>query len=829
METSTKDSISNINPKFSFPICIDHERQILIPQYVHPIITSNIDYLYAPRNVLIDPKTGQKERFREKWSEKENLLFFDYLSVNFYQWQFHKGEFYKWLSNNVFKKYTHRQIENRWSQICSKYNKILKERQKGINKEWVHFDKVHEIMVRQNLFNKFEEEEEDDDDNDNDNGESESNSQGEDTDKVSHERIRTSDEDENEEMDSDSDTNDEYNKQLTKVGELSDIGDKIYVRESWTFEEKILLMDIIKEHINEYLQDRINLLKWISKNHLPKFHWKTIKNKLSMLSPTYANKKARLKKIYITEQDLELWAKIDDFFQFLNNKRNEMKTKETKNVKKYNYYKKRQKKAKNERKRNPKTDLMPSTLKYHHGISYDDQKLLKYGHSLLKYTEENDTDEIRELLRTTRWPEKLESLKIIPPKYVNTDTFEIERKHSSLTYSKMLDEAEQLIFKPNYSNDTFNLMIEYLSTPFKGGLTRNIDTFIDQEVGEMIDSIEKARREYETNDVEIDENDPEENVQEDNHGNSNDKSNPKRKLEDKGNPRKRVADGVKESDIMDNDESIRESYLGSEQESDYEEKHNDKYKKKHKNQTKKRRVVDDINENDLMDYGCKRKEKCEDNGNNESGDETKRSNEESGHDRLFCYKCGTAGHVPKYCSLYSSEYFINMRKKYSSVIVEFALRQLLDSIGFIFQNNIQRQTHHLNTSELSLNKDHTIENDHEEHSFNEINDLLHTETQGESSNSINYSGIHIENNYSCTTDSAKPTKEPTIKWDTVLRAAEMAGFDATVIKNTHARISKYFDKENQFKDFTSILESSRNNVDSTDYLDGPDQLKIWRE
>ncbi|GES85376.1 hypothetical protein GLOIN_2v1500343 [Rhizophagus clarus] len=77
METST--SLKNINPRISFPICIDHERQVLIPQYIHPTITSNID-LSKPRNVLINPKTGQEERFREKWSEKENILFFEYLS-----------------------------------------------------------------------------------------------------------------------------------------------------------------------------------------------------------------------------------------------------------------------------------------------------------------------------------------------------------------------------------------------------------------------------------------------------------------------------------------------------------------------------------------------------------------------------------------------------------------------------------------------------------------------------------------------------------------------------------------------------------------------------
>jgi hypothetical protein len=385
----TSTSLKNINPRVSFPIRIDHERQILIPQYIHPTITSIVD-LRTPRNVIINPKTGQEERFREKWSEKENILFLEYLSANFYQWQFHKGEFYKWLSNNVFNKYSHKQIETRWSQICAKYNKVVKERQKGIKNEWIYFDKVQEIMIRQNLFNQFENDSDsNDDDNENNNIEEE------DTDQV-HERIldeRTSDENEDEEK-VDNSSDDEYNKRSAKDGKLSYTGDKTHVKEPWTFEEKILLLDIIKEHIDEFLQNRVKLLKWISENYLPKFHWKTIRNKLCMLLPNYANKKARLKKKDITEQDLELWTRIDDFFQFLNNKKNEMKPK---SKKKYNYYKKRHKVAKTERKRNPKTDLTPFTLKHHHGISYDDQKLLKYGHSLLKYADEKNTGEISEI------------------------------------------------------------------------------------------------------------------------------------------------------------------------------------------------------------------------------------------------------------------------------------------------------------------------------------------------------------------------------------------------------------------------------------------------
>ena len=105
-----------------------------------------------------------------------------------------------------------------------------------------------------------------------------------------------------------------------------------------------------------------------------------------------------LNKKNITEQDQELWSRIDEFSQFLNNKKIEMKSK---NKKKRNNHKKRQKISKHERKRNPKHDLTPLTLKYSHGISYDEQKLLKYGHSLLKYADEKNTDEIRYYLLYT--------------------------------------------------------------------------------------------------------------------------------------------------------------------------------------------------------------------------------------------------------------------------------------------------------------------------------------------------------------------------------------------------------------------------------------------
>jgi hypothetical protein len=256
------------------------------------------------------------------------------------------------------------------------------------------------------------------------------------------------------------------------------------------------------------------------------------------------------------------------------------------------------------------------------------------------------------------------------------DISESEKRHSSSAHSKRLDKAEQLIFKPNFSDDTSNLMIKYLITPFKGGLTRKVDTFIDQEVREMVDSIDKSHREYKIDDAESE--------HESYHGEveykSDDiyKSNNKRRYENQGNKRKRVIDidNVKKN-VMDckiNLDSIHESDRSDDLKSNHKNKHKNSERKK------KCRVTDDVSKNDIGEGEHKESiHQSEDKGNDETENK-----------RLFCYKCGTAGHISKYCSLYSPEYFSNMRKQYSSVFVEFALRQLLDSIGFIFQNNIHR-------------------------------------------------------------------------------------------------------------------------------------------
>jgi len=242
------------------------------------------------------------------------------------------------------------------------------------------------------------------------------------------------------------------------------------------------------------------------------------------------------------------------------------------------------------------------------------------------------------------------------------DTFEIEKNHSPLTF----DIAEQLIFKPSRSDNTFNLMINYLYTPFKGGLTNNIDTYLDQEVCEMVDSIDQVHKKYKIDDIESEHEDDLE----------NNENSVNYKCEIPGKKRKRVTDH------------------GNYYEENYRDNHNDGYKdnhkKKHSNQKKNPKGADEINENSFMD--CETNVCQEGIEHDKSKDENKQENEvyDCADRKLFCYKCETKGHVSKYCLLHSSEYFINMQKRYSSVVVECALRQLLDSIGFIFQNNIKK-------------------------------------------------------------------------------------------------------------------------------------------
>ncbi|GES85375.1 hypothetical protein RCL_jg2323.t1 [Rhizophagus clarus] len=132
-------------------------------------------------------------------------------------------------------------------------------------------------------------------------------------------------------------------------------------------------------------------------------------------------------------------------------------------------------------------------------------------------------------------------------------------------------------------------MIKYLMTPFKGGLTGNIDTFIDQEVREMVNSIDKSRGD--------------------------------KRYECQGKKRKRVIDvgNVKKNNVMDYEcdlESIHESNHSD----DFKRNQQDKYKNPERK--KKPRVTEDINKNDIIDYGYnyegEREEGVQSEGNDEN-------------------------------------------------------------------------------------------------------------------------------------------------------------------------------------------------------------------
>ncbi len=226
-------------------------------------------------------------------------------------------------------------------------------------------------------------------------------------------------------------------------------------------------------------------------------------------------------------------------------------------------------------------------------------------------------------------------------------------------------------------------------------MTRDIDTFIEQEVGNMVDSIDKAHKknvnECDDNGSEQ-ENDHEENYESDYDDNL--QSNRKKRQVSDRKRRKRVDNIINQARnkiLLENDEQIicivnefddmdfenkseleselefeQESKLESEAESDYESDYNDDHRKKKRKNVYQSEDTDEeegSDESDIYNYVDK---------------------------KLFCENCETAGHVSEHCSLYSSRYFINMRKHYSSVVVECALRQLLDSIGFIFQSNIKK-------------------------------------------------------------------------------------------------------------------------------------------
>ncbi|CAG8831782.1 16163_t:CDS:2, partial [Gigaspora margarita] len=156
----------------------------------------------------------------------------------------------------------------------------------------------------------------------------------------------------------------------------------------------------------------------------------------------------------------------------------------------------------------------------------------------------------------------------------------------------------------------------------------------------------------------------------------------------------------------------------------------------------------------------------------------------------------------------ADDYVSNIQKCFATFAVEDALRNILNIVGSLHWTVIQDAIHR---QEMSTS-------DSEQHTFDP---LECSEVTTDRINSENYD-IITENINS----EDYISNGPTIKWDTILRAAKIAGLPQSVIKNTYYRISEFFDKDKQFED--SIKEMRIGEFeDKRPYLDGPAQLRIW--
>ncbi|CAG8445555.1 321_t:CDS:2 [Cetraspora pellucida] len=147
----------------------------------------------------------------------------------------------------------------------------------------------------------------------------------------------------------------------------------------------------------------------------------------------------------------------------------------------------------------------------------------------------------------------------------------------------------------------------------------------------------------------------------------------------------------------------------------------------------------------------------------------------------------------------------NIQKCCTTFAVEDALRKILDAVGSLHQTVIQQE----GRQEMEISDSEQHSSDTSEH-----HDHMNSEDYYFTTEHVNSEG-HISN-------------EPTIKWDTILHAARIAGLPHSVIKNTYYRISKLYDKDKQFED--SIKEMKLGEFEgliSLPYLDGQEQLRIW--
>ncbi|CAI2176288.1 10967_t:CDS:2 [Funneliformis geosporum] len=404
-----KDASSN-ESKTWFPIYFDHNKQKMMPRYVHP----NLDiHEFLTPHEENHSSTGKMNR----WSQGENNLFLEYLSVNFYQWQYHKEALYKWLSKVVFQdQISDVYIFHKWKNLRGTYfderrktesvqcSKLSEERVKSNkssvvrkkNRFWtveeeillmdllkVNIDEYIERQLKcleriQKIhFPQFSAR----------NVVHKSYSLGKlyKLDKLGSKRHRRN----------------KYPKQeqelWSKANEFYTLFDQKKIK--WTVEEEILLIDVLKNHVEEYVENENEFLKRINEKYFPTKSPKRIKLKLIFLSPGYHKKhQARLNKKNVTEQDRELLSKAGEVFPLIKKKRKEL------NVKRMNDG---VKKRLPPRRKAHKTQLLPKTLKVGYKISLDHQNLFNLGRSLLKYIDDegNKTSEMLEEVVNVEWPE----------------------------------------------------------------------------------------------------------------------------------------------------------------------------------------------------------------------------------------------------------------------------------------------------------------------------------------------------------------------------------------------------------------------------------------
>ncbi|CAG8756527.1 14514_t:CDS:2 [Dentiscutata erythropus] len=154
------------------------------------------------------------------------------------------------------------------------------------------------------------------------------------------------------------------------------------------------------------------------------------------------------------------------------------------------------------------------------------------------------------------------------------------------------------------------------------------------------------------------------------------------------------------------------------------------------------------------------------------------------------------------------DYTSNILKCCTTFAAEDTLKKILDAVGSlhwtVIQENKCRQ-------EMSTS-------DSEQHLF-DPSEYLEVTTDRINSEDYDFTTEHIN---------SEDYNEPTIKWDTILRAAKIAGLPQSVIKNTYYRISEFFDKDKQFED--SIKEMGIGELEGLNnipYLDRHTQLRIW--